>query len=74
MFTGNIYYRGDKTAAEDVLREATQLANSSVAKKDYLGVSNFREQFVLSSGATLDVVLGEHATFMTIVGFGGEVI
>jgi len=73
MFSGNIYYRGDKTAAEQVLHEATQLANSAEAKKAYLGVPNFREQVTLSSGATLDIVLGEHTQFITIVGFGGEV-
>jgi hypothetical protein len=72
MFTGNIYYRGDKKAAEDVLHESTQLANAAVAKKEYLGTPNFREQFVLSSGATLDVVINEHQQFITIVGFGAE--
>ncbi len=72
MFSGNIYYRGDNTAAEDVLHEATQLANLASVKKAALGVPNFREQITLSSGATLDVVLGEHTSFITIVGEGAE--
>ena len=76
MFSGNVYIRGldelGKQAAEEMLREASQLANLADAKKVSLGVPNFREQFVLSNGATLDVVINEHHSFMNIVGAGEE--
>lgn len=72
MFSGNVYIRGldelGKIAAEEMLREASQLANLADAKRTSLGVPNFREQFVLSNGATLDVVINEHHSFMNIVG------
>jgi hypothetical protein len=76
MFSGNVYIRGldelGKIAAEEMLREASQLANLADAKRTSLGVTNFREQFVLSNGATLDVVINEHHSFMNIVGAGEE--
>lgn len=72
MFSGNVFYRGDPEAVEVVLNEATQLANFAVAKKAAAGVYNFREQFVLSTGATLDVVINEHQQFIIIYALGEE--